>query len=125
MQEPQAAAVSLIEEPNGAILCVWNKNYNGWTMPGGKVEEGETLEQAQARELMEEVGLATMGATHVFEGMSEKSGRIVHVYRVNAFGVPEAKEEGSPMCWLFREELVRISPFGNFYKKLFEEIGTL
>src|SRR5208337_2707287 len=45
------AAVSYVERSDGRILCVWNSRYGGWTLPGGKVEEGETVEAAQAREL--------------------------------------------------------------------------
>ena len=38
------AAVSYVERSDGRILCVWNSRYGGWTLPGGKVEEGETVE---------------------------------------------------------------------------------
>lgn len=36
---------------------VLNKDNNSWSMPGGTVEEDETLEQAAIRELYEETGL--------------------------------------------------------------------
>jgi 8-oxo-dGTP diphosphatase len=38
------------------FLMVWHNGRNGWEMPGGHVEEGETSEQAAAREFMEEAG---------------------------------------------------------------------
>ena len=38
------------------FLMVWHKGRNGWEMPGGHVEEGETSEQAAAREFLEEAG---------------------------------------------------------------------
>ena len=38
------------------FLMVWHNRRNGWEMPGGHVEEGETSEQAAAREFMEEAG---------------------------------------------------------------------
>ena len=38
------------------FLMVWHKRRNGWEMPGGHIEEGETSEQAAAREFMEEAG---------------------------------------------------------------------
>jgi len=37
------AAVSYVEREDGRILCVWNSRYGGWALPGGKVEEGETV----------------------------------------------------------------------------------
>lgn len=38
------------------FLMVWHKRRNGWEMPGGHVEEGETSEQAAMREFVEEAG---------------------------------------------------------------------
>ena len=40
------------------FLMVWNEKRNGWEMPGGHVEEGETSEQAAKREFLEESGYA-------------------------------------------------------------------
>ena len=41
---------------DGKFLMVFNPKRNGWEMPGGHVEEGETSEQAAIREFMEESG---------------------------------------------------------------------
>lgn len=39
------------------ILMVHNADVDSWSMPGGAVEDNETLEQAAIREVMEETGL--------------------------------------------------------------------
>ncbi len=38
------------------FLMVWHNGRNGWEMPGGHVEDGETSEEAAAREFIEEAG---------------------------------------------------------------------
>jgi len=40
----------------GRFLMVFNPQRNGWEMPGGHMEEGETPEEAIRREFIEESG---------------------------------------------------------------------
>jgi 8-oxo-dGTP diphosphatase len=62
---PVAAAV--ITRPDGSVLLAQRppgKAYAGyWEFPGGKLEVGETVEQALKRELHEEIGI-DIGAVH-------------------------------------------------------------
>lgn len=55
-------AVGVLIRPNGEFLLTSRpsgKVYEGyWEFPGGKLEAGETVEQALHRELLEEIGIS-------------------------------------------------------------------
>jgi 8-oxo-dGTP diphosphatase len=59
-------AVGVLLQPDGAFLLTSRpegKAYAGyWEFPGGKVESGETIEQALRRELQEEIGVTIANA---------------------------------------------------------------
>jgi 8-oxo-dGTP diphosphatase len=55
-----ACAGALVRHPDGRLLVVLRGHDPGrgtWSLPGGRVEPGETTAQACAREVLEETGL--------------------------------------------------------------------
>jgi 8-oxo-dGTP pyrophosphatase MutT (NUDIX family) len=134
------AAVSLIERYDGMILCVWNKRYQGWSLPGGMMEPTDAdLSAAQRRELLEETSLQTSQAQRVWMGPhglkpqaserslaereAEKRASFVCLFRVSSIGIPRQTEADCPVCWMTKEEFVRLYPFGVFYEKVFKDIS--
>jgi predicted NUDIX family NTP pyrophosphohydrolase len=117
------SAVSLVQRGDGRALCVWNKRYGFWSLPGGKVEEGESPWQAQQRELFEETDLWALGAAQIYEGpiasgfvLPQDADRIVHLFKVMGYlGVALSKEAGCPVGWFTPEEIMRWSGFREYY----------
>ncbi|CAN5854275.1 NUDIX domain-containing protein [soil metagenome] len=59
MSSPPLATVgALVVSPAGRLLFVKTHKWKGsWGVPGGKVDYGETLQEALKREFLEETGL--------------------------------------------------------------------
>lgn len=57
MATPRVAAGALIRDGEGRVLLVKPTYKDGWDIPGGYVEPGESPAQACAREITEEIGL--------------------------------------------------------------------
>lgn len=59
MNRPVVCVGALVREPGGRVLLVRTTKWRGaWGVPGGKVEWGESLEDALKREFREETGLS-------------------------------------------------------------------
>ena len=69
MQDLTAVVIGVVIKDNKVLLSKRgnNQTYSGyWEFPGGKVEAGETLEQALARELAEEVAITVAESNLLF-----------------------------------------------------------
>ncbi len=78
-----------------------------WSLPGGKVEYGETVRHAFQREMQEEVGLLVAGDEPIFTEQIFPGGHfiiftfVVYLETVNVV----CGSDADAYCWLQREEL--------------------
>ncbi len=57
-KQPKITVDVLVEDETGRVLLIRRRNPpEGWAIPGGFVDVGETLEAAAVREILEETGL--------------------------------------------------------------------
>lgn len=74
----QAAGGVVVRD--GLVLIVHRARYDDWSLPKGKLEPGETWEEAALREVHEETGLRCalgefLGSSHYVPGGIEKEVR--------------------------------------------------
>ena len=99
-------AVGVVRNPQGQILIARRPPHvhqgDLWEFPGGKIESGETLQQALQREMHEELGIEVSHARPLIRipyGYSDKQ-VLLDVWLIDAFdGVPHGKEN-QPVDWL-------------------------
>lgn len=73
-----------------------------WEFPGGKLEPGESAEQALARELDEELGVAVLVATPLVSVTWDYPEKTVHLhaFHVTAWRGEVRAREGNPLRWV-------------------------
>ena len=104
-REAVDVAVGVLIDAEGRFLLTSRpagKIYAGyWEFPGGKLEAGETVEQALRRELHEELGI-TIGAAHPWqvEVMDYPHARVrLHFCKVFAWSGAFEMRERQQMAW--------------------------
>ncbi|MDN5869353.1 MAG: Nudix family hydrolase [Nitrococcus sp.] len=104
-------AVGVITDPAGRVLITRRPDYvhqgSRWEFPGGKVEPGEDIRAALARELVEELAIRPTAAHPLIRipfRYPEKS-VLLDVWRITAFDGEPHGREGQPLRWVVPAEL--------------------
>ena len=105
-------------------LCTWNTRYGFWTLPGGKQEFHESLEECQSRELYEETNLVTYKRQLIYQGptakgkvLSQDINRTVYLYKVIAIGELQFESLDRPYAWLLPKQIMQWSGFAEYYHR--------
>ncbi|MGD9702653.1 MAG: NUDIX hydrolase [Acidimicrobiia bacterium] len=96
----------------GELLLVQRGRGAGqgsWSIPGGRVELGETLDAAVRRELREETGLEAVDVAHLgfVERIDETWHFVIHDFLVSVEGTEEANagDDAAALAWVPLAEL--------------------
>ncbi|HMS50324.1 MAG TPA: NUDIX domain-containing protein [Candidatus Saccharibacteria bacterium] len=102
----------VVIEKDGRYVLVQEsipKAYGTWNFPAGKVDEGETIEQAAVRECKEECGLDVSLKKHVFVLHETAAAPVKHAFSTKIIGGELQKEEGLlDIGWFALEEIKKL-----------------
>lgn len=120
MTEKQPGVAAAIIVHGGRVLMVRRRVREGslsWQFPAGKVEPGETCEEAAVRETREETGLAVAAVERLGERVHPETGRqmsyIACEVRSGTARIA-APDEVADLAWLAHGAVSRYVPFGLF-----------
>lgn len=93
--------VLIAERPPGKPLAGY------WEFPGGKLESGETAEQALRRECLEELGVTITASRPLIRFAHDYPERrvVLHVHRVTQWRGSPQPLEGQALLWAFPDQL--------------------
>src|SRR5690606_9725960 len=88
-----------------------------WGIPGGKLEEGESLTEGALREIFEETSIRVSKANYVGHLFIRKRGVVEYIFHMFHIQVTEAKvrlsNEHTDYRWLTAEEVKQLSIVGG------------
>ncbi len=114
--DPKLAVGAVVLRADGAVLLVQRARppaAGTWTLPGGKVEPGESLDSAVVRELREETGLSARPIAELEEVILERDG---FAYRIMDFlcaledagAQPRAQDDAADARWVGEADFDRL-----------------
>jgi 8-oxo-dGTP diphosphatase len=110
-QSSLQVAVGILRNPQGEVLIAQRPEqaHQGglWEFPGGKLEPGEAIGPALARELHEEIGV-DVGSSRPWLRVEHDYGDrrvLLDVHQVEAYSGEPWGKEGQPVAWVAIERL--------------------
>ena len=121
---PRAASGTIIRDPERGVLLIWRHRFItdtwGWEIPAGRIEPGESPEQAAMRETMEETGwrpgpLTRLGAYAPNNGSADQVFHLFTADGASHVGEPTDPSESQRVEWVETNEVRRLIGEGQVY----------
>jgi (d)CTP diphosphatase len=112
-EETTTNVAAAVIEYGGRYLLMKRADHAGnggmWEFPGGKVEYGESLQQAVEREIKEELGLKATTGRLLGSAETHDQNRVLRLFGIETFIEHEPKElkDHTEFLWVRPEELSR------------------
>jgi 8-oxo-dGTP diphosphatase len=109
-KKPVIISAAIIEMEDKILIAKRPKDKklaNKWEFPGGKLEQGETIEQCLKREVLEELGIEVKINSHFMDVPCQDAGdnACLKAFRCSVTqGKPQAIEHAD-LAWVTRDEL--------------------
>lgn len=112
-----SAAGGVVKSPSNNILAIYRRG--SWDLPKGKIENGESIEEAAIREVEEETGIQVQSIgekiTTTYHTYRSKSGKLIlkpsHWYYMTSEEselIPQTEEDIEKAIWIKAEELLAL-----------------
>jgi 8-oxo-dGTP diphosphatase len=111
---------------DGKVLAAYRAGPDGgWEFPGGKVEPGETEEQAAVREIREELDLEIKVGASLGPAVGIDERHRLHVYLASIVAGEPVLREHTELRWFARDELDETTwlvPDRPFVRELLDQL---
>jgi 8-oxo-dGTP pyrophosphatase MutT (NUDIX family) len=117
VRAPAAASGTVVHDPERGLLLLYRHRFTtdtwGWEVPAGRIDEGETPEQAAARETLEETGwrpgpLRHLTTYHPNNGQSDLRFHLFAADGATHVGPPSDPTESERIEWVPVDEVLRL-----------------
>ena len=114
VRAPAQASGTVVMVAERGVLLLWRHRFTtdtwGWEIPAGRIDEGETPEQAARRETLEETGwepgpLRELFAYHPNNGQSDLIFNLFAADEATLIGQPSDTDEAESVEWLSIERV--------------------
>ena len=119
---PNQASGTVVRDPERGVLLLWRHRFItdtwGWEIPAGRIDDGETPDEAAAREVLEETGwrpgpLRELIAYQPTNGLSDQRFHLFVADGATYVGEPTDPGEAERIEWVPVDEVRRIARDGE------------